>query len=386
MVRISDARMSGTAYGTCVLHVVPRELDRRPAGIVEDGDRISLDAENGRIDLLISEAELARRRAQWVKPAPRYARGYMALYTTTASLKPIRAATSISWAKRSRPPNPRFSDLSSHDLCHFHVVLTVRCERHLLQAHNHQRLIVLRRALPEELTNLAQNRVANFGRRSAPALLDRAQNPFLPELLFERVLRLNNAVRKHDEQIAGKNRNLHLTVAGAGQQPQHGPSTLVQTMRFDCARSVLAHQERRQMPRIDIPKYRTHGVEVAPDQTHEPLPGGLHAKQMVETLHTLLVAERRSGAIAGMNHALHNADQKSGGESLTGDVAQNEPDLVILGLKRIVEVAADLPRRYAFRRELEIARQQASRRQQNRTAPAAPWPFALPPACRADSA
>ena len=80
MVRISDARMSGTAYGTCVLHVSPESWICGPLALVADGDLISLDVENRRLDLLVADDELARRRAQWVKPAPRYGRGYMALY------------------------------------------------------------------------------------------------------------------------------------------------------------------------------------------------------------------------------------------------------------------------------------------------------------------
>ncbi len=81
MVRISDARMSGTAYGTCVLHVSPESWIGGPLALVEEGDLISLDVANRRVDLLVSEEELARRRGRWVKPAPRYGRGYMALYT-----------------------------------------------------------------------------------------------------------------------------------------------------------------------------------------------------------------------------------------------------------------------------------------------------------------
>jgi dihydroxy-acid dehydratase len=80
IVRISDARMSGTAYGTCVLHVSPESYIGGPLALVEDGDLISLDAESRRLDLLVSESELAARRARWSKPAPRYQRGYGALY------------------------------------------------------------------------------------------------------------------------------------------------------------------------------------------------------------------------------------------------------------------------------------------------------------------
>jgi len=80
MVRISDSRMSGTAYGACVLHVCPESFVGGPLAFVEDGDLISLDAEARRLDLLISEEELARRRARWVRPAPCYQRGYGSLY------------------------------------------------------------------------------------------------------------------------------------------------------------------------------------------------------------------------------------------------------------------------------------------------------------------
>jgi dihydroxy-acid dehydratase len=80
MVRISDARMSGTAYGTCVLHVSPESWVGGPLALVRNGDAIALDAERGRLELLVSDEELAARRANWVKPRMSYPRGYMALY------------------------------------------------------------------------------------------------------------------------------------------------------------------------------------------------------------------------------------------------------------------------------------------------------------------
>jgi dihydroxy-acid dehydratase len=80
MVRVSDARMSGTAYGTCVLHVSPESWIGGPLALVKDGDSISLDAVNRKLELLVSEEELACRREKWTRPADRYARGYMALY------------------------------------------------------------------------------------------------------------------------------------------------------------------------------------------------------------------------------------------------------------------------------------------------------------------
>jgi dihydroxy-acid dehydratase len=80
MVRISDARMSGTAYGTCVLHVSPESYVGGPLALVRDGDLVSLDLKNRRLDLLIGDDEMSARRAQWTKPSPRYQRGYGALY------------------------------------------------------------------------------------------------------------------------------------------------------------------------------------------------------------------------------------------------------------------------------------------------------------------
>ncbi len=80
LVRISDARMSGTAYGTCVLHVSPESHVGGPLALVRDGDRISLDAAGRKLDLLVPAAELAARRAQWKKPAASFGRGYGMLY------------------------------------------------------------------------------------------------------------------------------------------------------------------------------------------------------------------------------------------------------------------------------------------------------------------
>ena len=80
MVRISDARMSGTSYGTCVLHVSPESYVGGPLALVQDGDLISLDIPNRRLDLLVSDDELANRRSQWIRPIPKEDRGYLALY------------------------------------------------------------------------------------------------------------------------------------------------------------------------------------------------------------------------------------------------------------------------------------------------------------------
>jgi L-arabonate dehydrase len=76
MVRISDARMSGTAFGTVVLHVSPESADGGPLALVKEGDTIELDVQGRRLELLVSEAELKKRRAAWTPPKPHYQRGY----------------------------------------------------------------------------------------------------------------------------------------------------------------------------------------------------------------------------------------------------------------------------------------------------------------------
>jgi L-arabonate dehydrase len=81
MVRISDARMSGTAYGTVVLHVAPEAALGGTLALVEDGDLIALDVESRRLDLLVDAAELERRRRRWRPPASKATAGYQTLYT-----------------------------------------------------------------------------------------------------------------------------------------------------------------------------------------------------------------------------------------------------------------------------------------------------------------
>ena len=80
MVRISDARMSGTAYGTVVLHVAPEAAVGGPLALVKDGDMIELDVENRRLHLDVCDEELATRRAAWRKPVPAMKGGYQQLY------------------------------------------------------------------------------------------------------------------------------------------------------------------------------------------------------------------------------------------------------------------------------------------------------------------
>jgi dihydroxy-acid dehydratase len=81
MVRISDARMSGTGYGTCVLHVAPEASVGGPLALVRTGDVIRLDVSTRRLDLLVDDAELERRRAAWQPPRPAADRGWVRLYS-----------------------------------------------------------------------------------------------------------------------------------------------------------------------------------------------------------------------------------------------------------------------------------------------------------------
>ncbi|MDB5602126.1 MAG: dihydroxy-acid dehydratase [Xanthobacteraceae bacterium] len=80
MVRISDARMSGTSYGACILHVAPESFVGGPLAFVQTGDEIEIDVAARRIHLHVSDHELARRRAAWTPPPPHYLRGYGAMF------------------------------------------------------------------------------------------------------------------------------------------------------------------------------------------------------------------------------------------------------------------------------------------------------------------
>jgi dihydroxy-acid dehydratase len=80
MVRISDARMSGTAYGTVILHVCPEAATGGPLALVRDGDMIEVDVDKRRLHLDVSDEEIARRRAEWVSPSPAMQGGYQQMY------------------------------------------------------------------------------------------------------------------------------------------------------------------------------------------------------------------------------------------------------------------------------------------------------------------
>jgi L-arabonate dehydrase len=80
MVRISDARMSGTAYGTVVLHTAPEAAAGGPLAVVRNGDLIELDVPNRKLHLCISDEELAQRLKDWKQPEPPLSSGYWKLY------------------------------------------------------------------------------------------------------------------------------------------------------------------------------------------------------------------------------------------------------------------------------------------------------------------
>ncbi|MGA6223365.1 L-arabinonate dehydratase [Streptomyces umbrinus] len=99
MLRISDARMSGTSYGACVLHVAPESYIGGPLALVRTGDTITLDVESRALQLNVDDEELAWRRAEWTAPPERYERGYGALYNEQIT----QADTGCDFAFLARP-------------------------------------------------------------------------------------------------------------------------------------------------------------------------------------------------------------------------------------------------------------------------------------------
>jgi dihydroxy-acid dehydratase len=110
MVRISDARMSGTAYGTVVLHTAPEAADGGPLAAVRTGDFIELDVPRRRVHLDISDGELAARMSSWQRPAPPLGSGYWKLYVDTVLQADQGADLSFLAGKRGsfvpRPDEP----------------------------------------------------------------------------------------------------------------------------------------------------------------------------------------------------------------------------------------------------------------------------------------
>src|SRR5690554_7752696 len=90
---ITDGRFSGGSHGFVVGHISPEAFDVGPLALVEDGDRITVDTEANTIDVDLTGEELARRRAVWNQPAPRYTRGVLAKYARTVSSASTGAVT-----------------------------------------------------------------------------------------------------------------------------------------------------------------------------------------------------------------------------------------------------------------------------------------------------
>ena len=105
MVRISDARMSGTAFGTVVLHVAPEAAAGGPLALVRDGDIIELDVPARRLELMVSEEELADAGANWSAPAPAMQGGYQSLYVDRV----LQADTRLRFRLSRRPARFRGS-------------------------------------------------------------------------------------------------------------------------------------------------------------------------------------------------------------------------------------------------------------------------------------
>lgn len=81
---ITDGRFSGTNNGCFVGHISPEAAEGGPLAIVEDGDTITIDVKNRSLHLHVDDAEIARRRTRWSRPAPKFSRGYLALYAQLA--------------------------------------------------------------------------------------------------------------------------------------------------------------------------------------------------------------------------------------------------------------------------------------------------------------
>jgi dihydroxy-acid dehydratase len=105
MLRISDARMSGTSFGACVLHVAPESFIGGPLALVQSGDLIEIDIPARRLDLLVSDDEMARRRKAWIAPPPRYSRGYGAIFTEHVTQANEGCDFAV-LANRSKVPEP----------------------------------------------------------------------------------------------------------------------------------------------------------------------------------------------------------------------------------------------------------------------------------------
>ena len=103
MIRISDARMSGTSYGACILHVAPESFIGGPLAFVETGDQIEIDVEQRLIHLHVSDEELARRKAAWTKPAPRTGMRSRPMYSLPRTGRAYRRSAPRCFSDRAVP-------------------------------------------------------------------------------------------------------------------------------------------------------------------------------------------------------------------------------------------------------------------------------------------
>ncbi len=108
MVRISDARMSGTHYGTCVVHAAPEAAIGGPLALLRTGDLVTLDTAGGRLDMAVSDEELAARRAAWTPPVSPYRRSYAALYQAHVGQAPEGCDFDFLASRETVPEPPIF--------------------------------------------------------------------------------------------------------------------------------------------------------------------------------------------------------------------------------------------------------------------------------------
>ena len=114
MVRISDGRMSGTSYGACILHVAPESFVGGPLAFVQTGDEIEVDVRHA-ASTCMSATRLARRRAAWQPPPPRYARGYGAMFSAHIG-QADEGCDFDSSPARSRLPSRRFTETGARTM------------------------------------------------------------------------------------------------------------------------------------------------------------------------------------------------------------------------------------------------------------------------------
>jgi len=101
---ITDGRFSGATRGICIGHITPEAAIGGPLALVKDGDRIRIDADEKRIDVLVEENELAHRRAAWVAPAPRHKAGLLAKYAHVVGQADAGAVTHAGGVEWPEPP------------------------------------------------------------------------------------------------------------------------------------------------------------------------------------------------------------------------------------------------------------------------------------------